>query len=98
MHAGELTWQRLQGVLGLGVIDVQAGLSLERNFEGDLLPLGHVQFGKRIKSDGDVVWSKNQKRRPTLGLCVACHGLRQDAGVGWPGPVAELLAQVPVFT
>ena len=55
MHAGELTRQRFQGVLGLGVIHVQAGLSLERNFEGDLLPLGHVQFGKRIKSAG-VDW------------------------------------------
>jgi len=42
VHAGELAWQRLQGVLRLGVIHVQAGLPNERYFEGNLPPLGHV--------------------------------------------------------
>ena len=34
---------------------------------------------------------------PAHGLCLVCQRLGQGAGVGWPGPVAELLAQVPVF-
>ena len=51
-------------------------------------------------SDGapkQSVWSKNPKLWPTLGLCVACHGLRQGACVGWPGLAAALLAKIPVF-